>query len=107
MTIVRLGADVVGSSPAARQFFFIYIYIYIYIYIEKMLELHQREWKKCLNSDSNRDPPAYAADCSAVELLRPRSDSRVRGHLNHLASASGPPHRRDLGKLEDLSSSPS
>ena len=32
MTIVRLGADVVSSSPAARQFFFIYIYIYIYIY---------------------------------------------------------------------------
>ena len=28
---VRLGADVVSSSPAARQFFFIYIYIYIYI----------------------------------------------------------------------------
>ena len=27
MTIVRLGADVVSSSPAARQFFFIYIYI--------------------------------------------------------------------------------
>ena len=26
MTIVRLGADVVSSSPAARQFFFIYIY---------------------------------------------------------------------------------
>ena len=34
------------------------------------MERHQREWKKCLNSDSNRDPPAYAADCSAVELLR-------------------------------------
>ena len=41
MTIVRLGADVVSSSPAAGQFFFIYIYmsavlsifIYIYIYI--------------------------------------------------------------------------
>ena len=42
MTIVRLGADVVGSSPAARQFFFIYfplthsvsffLYIYLYIY---------------------------------------------------------------------------
>ena len=28
VTIVRLGADVVGSSPAARQFFFICIYIY-------------------------------------------------------------------------------
>ena len=27
MTIVRLGANVVSSSPAARQFFFIYIYI--------------------------------------------------------------------------------
>ena len=65
--------------------------------IEKWWERHQREWKKCLNSDSNRDPPAYAADCSAIELLRPRSDSRARGHLNHLASASGPPHRRDLG----------
>ena len=62
-----------------------------------MFERHQREWKECLNSDSNRDPPAYAADCSAVELLRPRSDSRARGHLNHLVSASGPPHRRDLG----------
>ena len=60
------------------------------------MECHKREWKKCLNPDSNRDPPAYAADCSAVELLRPRSDSRARGHLNHLASASGPPHRRDL-----------
>ena len=38
MTIVRLGANVVSSSPAARQFFFIYIYIYelllnIYIHI--------------------------------------------------------------------------
>ena len=33
MTIVRLGGDVVSSSPAARQFFFIYIYIYIQIYI--------------------------------------------------------------------------
>ena len=27
---MRLGADVVGSSPAARQFFFIYIYIKIF-----------------------------------------------------------------------------
>ena len=66
------------------------------MYIEKLMERHQREWKKCLNSDSNRDPPAYAADCSAVERLRPQSDSRARGHLNHLASASGPPHSRDL-----------
>ena len=42
MTIVRLGADVVGSSPAARQFFFMYFplthsvsffFLYIYIYI--------------------------------------------------------------------------
>ena len=63
--------------------FFVYIYI-----LKILLERHQREWKKCLNSDSNRDPPAYAADCSAVELLRPWSDSRARGHLNHLASAS-------------------
>ena len=46
------------------------------INIEKLLERHQREWKKCLNSDSNRDPPAYVADCSAVELLRPRLDSK-------------------------------
>ena len=34
------------------------------------MERHEREWKKCLNSDSNRDPPAYAAYCSAAELLR-------------------------------------
>ena len=34
------------------------------------MERHQREWKKCLNSDSKGDPPAYAADYSAVELLR-------------------------------------
>ena len=66
-------------------------------YIEKLLERHQREWKKCLNPDSNRDPQAHAANCSAVELLRPRPDSRGRGYLNHIASASGPPHRRDLG----------
>ena len=45
--------------------------------IEKLLERHQREWKKCLNPDSNRDPTAYAADCSTVELLRPRPDSRA------------------------------
>ena len=67
--------------------------------LKKLLKRHQREWKKCLNLDSNQDIPAYAADCSAVELLRPRPDSRARGHLNHLASASGPPHRRDLGFL--------
>ena len=36
--------------------------------LKKLLECHQRDGKKCLNSDSNRDPPAYAADCSAVEL---------------------------------------
>ena len=70
--------------------------------LKKLLERHQREWKKCLNSDSNRDPPAYAADCSAVERLRPRPDSRARGHLNHLASASGPPHRHVLGFLRFL-----
>ena len=37
-----------------------------------MMERHQRQWKKCLNPDSNRDPPAYVTDCSAVELLRIR-----------------------------------
>ena len=63
---------------------------------KKLMERHQREWKKCLNPDSNRGPPAHAADCSTVELLRPRPNSRARGHLNHLASALGPPHRRDL-----------
>ena len=67
-----------------------------------MLERHQRECKKGLKSDSSRDPPAYAADCSAVELLRPRSDSRAKGHLNHLASTSGPPHKRDLDFLRFL-----
>ena len=66
------------------------------------MERHQREWKKCLNPDSNRDPPAYAADCSTVELLRPQPNSQARGHLNHLASASGPPHRRDLSFLRFL-----
>ena len=65
--------------------------------LKKLLDRHQREWKKCLNLDSNQDLPAYAADCSVVELLRPRPDSRAREHLNHLASASGPPRRRDLG----------
>ena len=68
------------------------------------MERHQREWKKCLNPDSNRDPPAYRADCSAVELLRPRPDSQARAHLNHLASALGPPHRCDLSFLRFLSS---
>ena len=34
------------------------------------MERHQREWKKCFHPDSNRDPPAYTADCSAIELLR-------------------------------------
>ena len=29
------------------------------------MERHQQEWKKCLNPESNRDPPAYAADSSA------------------------------------------
>ena len=28
ITAVRLGADVVSSSPAARQFFFIYIFFF-------------------------------------------------------------------------------
>ena len=66
-------------------------------YIEKIVGASSARMEKCLNSDSNRDPSAYAADCSAVELLRPWPDSRARGHLNHLASASGPPHGRDLG----------
>ena len=82
------------------------MYVYIYFFLKKLLERHQREWKKCLNPDSNRDPPAYVADCSAVELLRPRPESRARGHLNHLASASGPPHRRDLGFLRFLNGTP-
>ena len=54
--------------------------------IEKLMERHQREWKKCLNSDTNRDPPAYAADCSAVELLRPRPDSFNQFILSYLAA---------------------
>ena len=65
--------------------------------IEKIVGASSARMEKCLNPDSNRDPEAYVVDCSAVELLRPRSDSRARGNLNHLASASGPPHRRDLG----------
>ena len=40
--------------------------------LKKLMDRHQRQWKKCLNPDSDRDPPAYAADCSTVELLRPR-----------------------------------
>ena len=48
--------------------------------LKKLMERHQREWKKCLNSDSNRDPPAYTADCSAVKLLRPQPNLRARGH---------------------------
>ena len=69
-----------------------------------MIERHQREWKKIPPPypDSNRDPPAYAADCTAVELLRPPPDLGARGHLNHLAAASGLPHRRDLGFLRFL-----
>ena len=51
---------------------------------------------KYINPGLKRDPPAYTADCSTIELLRPRPDSRARGHLSRLASASGPPHRRDL-----------
>ena len=51
------------------------------------MDRHQREWKKCLDPDSNRNPPAYAADCSTAELLRSQPDSRARGHLNHLPSA--------------------
>ena len=70
--------------------------------MKKLLERHQREWKKCLDTDWNPDPQAHEADCPAVELLRPRLDSRVRGHLNHLAPASGPPHRHDLGILRFL-----
>ena len=67
------------------------------IYIEKIFWSVIREnGKKCLNPDSDRDPPAYAADCSTAKLTRPRPDSRARGHLNHRASASGPPHRRNL-----------
>ena len=52
--------------------------------------------EKCLNSDSNRDPPAYAADCSTIELLRPRPDSQAREHLHHLASAG--PLARESGR---------
>ena len=69
----------VWTETGLHSLVWIYIYIYIdwmrkiYIYIlKKLLERHLREWKKCLNSDSNQDPPAYAADCSAVELLRPQ-----------------------------------
>ena len=86
------------------------IYIYIYIFFDRNEEeiylkidgASSERMEKCLNSNSNRDPPAYAADCSAVDLWRPRPDSRAIGHLNHLASASGPPHRRDLGFLRFL-----
>ena len=34
--------------------------------LKKLMERPQREWKKCLNPDSNRDPPAYAAVCSPL-----------------------------------------
>ena len=56
MTIVRLGATVVSSSPAARQFFFIflfyviifslYFYIYIKIYIYIIFILYIEEERK-------------------------------------------------------------
>ena len=75
------------------EYIYIYIYLYIYIYIDRNEEeIYWKNWwsvisengkKKRLNPDSNRDPPAHAADCSTVELLRPRPDSRARGHLNH------------------------
>ena len=39
---------------------------YIYINIEKIDGASSERTEKCLNSDSNRDPPAYAVDCSAV-----------------------------------------
>ena len=38
--------------------------------IEKIVGASSARMEKCLKPDSNRDPPAYAADCSAVELLR-------------------------------------
>ena len=41
-------------------------------YIEKIDGASSARMEKCLNPDSNRDPPAYVADCFAVELLRPR-----------------------------------
>ena len=34
----------------------------IYIYIEKIDGASSARMEKCLNPDSNRDPPAYAAD---------------------------------------------
>ena len=88
------------STCSIQQLYkYIYIYIYIYIHtcvyihilksknqewlylfiylskrgknlLKKLMERHQRDRKKCLNPDSNRDPPAYVADCSTVELLR-------------------------------------
>ena len=67
--------------------------------IEKIVGASSARMEKMPHPDSNRDPPAYAADCSAVDLLRPGPDTRAREHLNHLASASGQPHRRDLSFL--------
>ena len=55
------------SARALALLGFFHLNIYIYI-LKKLLERHQQEWKKCLNPDSNRDPPAYAADCSAVYI---------------------------------------
>ena len=39
------------------------------IYIETIFGASSARMKKCLNSDSNRDPPAFAADCSAERLI--------------------------------------
>ena len=33
------------------------------------MERHQREWKKCLNSDSNRDPPRHRF-AEQIEITR-------------------------------------
>ena len=46
MTIVRLGAIVVSSSPAARQFFFIYIYI--------LIEMREKDIEKVVGASSAR-----------------------------------------------------
>ena len=48
--------DVVSADPQ-RLFLLLYIYIYIYIYLfiyslKKLLERHQREWKKMVKMSS-------------------------------------------------------
>ena len=67
-TILWLGANVVSSSPAARQYFFIYINIYIYM-SERNLEGGASRVRVTSSDDSRVDRFACAGSPSSSSLF--------------------------------------